>query len=121
MFFVLFALVFYYPFRLLISLWLPNYIDSLKYLDILFPVFIFQSKFSMLIETYLKTLNKENKLLFINMISVIASIACTIITIFVFDSLIYSLIGIIFILDFRCILGEIMIKKYIRCLYIFPG
>ena len=49
------VMVLYYPVKEGLSLWLPQYAESLKYMALLFPVCIFESKVSMLTNTYLKT------------------------------------------------------------------
>ena len=53
--FLLFAgLIGYYPVRYILSLWLPKYADSLVYMSVLFPVCVFESKVTLLINTYLR-------------------------------------------------------------------
>ena len=56
-------LVCYYPAKIILSAWLPQYADSLVYMALLFPMCVFESKMSMLISTYMKTLRKEKWLL----------------------------------------------------------
>ena len=56
------ALVFYYPAKHILTLFLPTYAESLKYMALMFPVCIFDSKISLLVNTYLKALRKEKKL-----------------------------------------------------------
>ena len=54
-------LIFYYPMRIIISYWLPQYADSLIYMALLFPMCVFESKLTLLISTYLKALRKEKE------------------------------------------------------------
>lgn len=69
---LLFLLIFYYPMKIILS-WLPQYAESLEYMALLFPMIIFESKTALLINTYLKTLRQEKKMLFINILTVAMS------------------------------------------------
>ena len=112
---LLFAmLIFYYPIMSVLSLWLPQYAESLRYMALLFPLCIFESKMSMLINTYLKSLRKESYLLKVNIITVILSVVTTIITVFVFENLSLSIVSIVFLLAFRCIMAENMLAKLLK-------
>lgn len=69
--FILFAaLIGYYPLRCILAWWLPKYADSLIYMSVLFPVCVFESKVTLLINTYLKSMRKEFLMLEINAVSV---------------------------------------------------
>ncbi len=103
---LLLMLVFYYPLKVVISSWLPQYSDSLKYMAILFPMCIFESKMSMLIETYLKTLRLENLLLKINIATVLFSLIITFINTCVLHNLNLSVLSIVILLAFRSIVAE---------------
>lgn len=111
MVFLLGMLLAYYPVRTILQLWLPQYTESLEYMAILFPLCIFSSKMSMLITPYLNTLRLEKYLLYINVISVIASLVCTIFSVKVCKSLVLSVFVILFLIIFRCVLGEIRLAK----------
>ncbi|SKA87494.1 Membrane protein involved in the export of O-antigen and teichoic acid [Clostridium sp. USBA 49] len=102
-------LIVYYPLKMILSLWLPNYSESLKYMALVFPMCIYEGKMSLLINTYFKTLRKEKLMLFINIISVILSLMLTFIFTFVFKNLILSIVSIVILLAFRCILAEIFL------------
>ena len=55
---VLGMLLVYYPAKVLLSGWLPQYAESLKYMALLFLMCVYESKV-LLINTYLKALRKE--------------------------------------------------------------
>src|SRR5690606_2886030 len=57
----------YFPLVVILNSWLPKYQDSLKYLAIVFPMCLYESKMSMLIGTYLKVMRQEKVLLIINL------------------------------------------------------
>ena len=83
MIFLYMMLIFYYPLKLILSTWLPQYADSLRYMALLFPICIYESKMSMLINTYLKSFRKEKSMLIINTISLILSLILTILSVFI--------------------------------------
>lgn len=106
-------LLVYYPLKYFISLWLPQYNDSLVYMALLFPMCIFESKMSMLIETYLKTLRLENWLLKINILTVFLSLISTIFTTCIFHNLTLAVLSIVLLLAFRSIISENILSKNI--------
>lgn len=106
-------LLFYYPVKLILSAWLPRYADSLRYMALMFPICIFESKISMLIETYLKSLRKEKSLLIVNIVSVAVSLVLTGLTVFVFRSLEGGAATITVCLAFRCITAELVLSRYL--------
>lgn len=110
--FLLFAgLIGYYPVRYILSLWLPQYADSLKYMTVLFPVCVFESKVSLLINTYLKSMRKESLMLKINAGSVIFSLLITAFTVGIWHNLDAAVFSIVLVYAFRCILAEYHVTK----------
>lgn len=91
--------------------WLPEYSDSLIYMTLVFPMFIYEGKMALLINTFLKTMRKEKQMLRINIISLMLSILVTILTSLVFKNLDLAILSIVMILAFRCVLAEIFISK----------
>lgn len=108
------VLLLYYPGKTLLTMWLPNYADSLEYMAILLPICVYESKMSLLINTYMKTLRKEKQLLFINIVSVGMSIFSTFITCSLLKSLDMAILSIVLLFAIRCTVAEIILKKYIR-------
>lgn len=107
-------LALYYPLKIILSMWLPKYAESLKYMAILFPMLVYESKMSMLVNTYMKTLRKERVLLNINIITVLLSGIVTVITCFWLHNLSLSIFSIVILLAFRCIFAELLLSKYIK-------
>lgn len=107
-------LLVYYPLNIVVGLWLPQYSDSLVYMALLFPMCVFESKMSMLIETYLKTLRLESTLLKINLLTVFMSFITTIFTTIVFHNLTYAVLSIVLLLAFRCVVAETILSKNIN-------
>lgn len=107
-------LVLYYPAVVILSNWLPHFSESLIYLGLLFPMCIFESKTSMLINTYLKTLRKENMMLIFNLISVCMSFLVTIITVYILHDLNLTILSIVILLAFRSIISEVYLSKILN-------
>lgn len=104
-------LLVYYPAKILLSAWLPQYSDSLEYMAILFPICVFESKYSMLINTYMKTLREEKKLMLVNICSMGLSILISWLTIFKLSNLDLAIFSIVVLLAFRCIFAELVVTK----------
>ncbi|OME65264.1 hypothetical protein BSK65_25350 [Paenibacillus odorifer] len=111
MVFLLGILIIYYPFKVVLSAWLPHYGESLIYMAIVFPMCVYEGKMSLLINTYLKTLRKEKLMLKVNLISLITSVVITLITTLVFKDLNLSIISIVLLLAFRSVIAEIYLSK----------
>lgn len=106
-------LIIYYPAKGSLSIWLPNYKESLNYMSLLFPMFIYEGKVAILINTYLKSLRKENLIMKINIVSVSISMLLTFITTYLLNDLNFSILSIIIVLAFRATLAEIVLSKII--------
>lgn len=101
----------YYPMRELLSAWLPQYADGLKYMAVLFPMCVFESKMSMIIEPYIKAGREEKKLLIINIVTVMVSICFSWLTAVYLHNLDLTIVIIIVLLAFRCICAELFITR----------
>ncbi|WP_179234175.1 lipopolysaccharide biosynthesis protein [Heyndrickxia coagulans] len=108
---LLLLLILYYPINTILRFWLPTYSDSLKFMIILFPICVYEGKMSLLINTYLKTLRKEKSILFINLLTVLLSIILTTVFAVLFKSLTLTVITIVVLLTFRCMLAELLLTK----------
>ncbi len=105
--FLLFAaLLGYYPLKCMLSWWLPKYADSLIYMSVLFPICVFESKVSLLINTYLKSMRQETLMLKINVCSVLVSLVVTFLAVAIFHNLDLTVFFIVVVYAFRCVLAE---------------
>lgn len=110
--FILFAaLIGYYPLKCILAWWLPKYADSLIYMSVLFPVCVFESKVTLLINTYLKSMRREFLMLEINTVSVVFSLIVTIVTVGIWHNLDAAVFSIVLAYAFRCILAEYHVTK----------
>jgi O-antigen/teichoic acid export membrane protein len=107
-------LVAYYPLKIILPAWLPQYTESLKYMALLFPMCIYEGKMALLINTYLKTLRKEKLMLAINLASVMLSIILTILFTIVFKNLALAIVSIVVLLAFRSALAEFFLSKILN-------
>ena len=107
-------LIVYYPLKVVLSAWLPQYADSLMYMALVFPICVYEGKMALLINTYLKTLRKEKLMLKINLISLVLSVIISIITTLVLKNLNLAIVSIVILLAFRYVLAEIFLSKILR-------
>lgn len=106
-------LILYYPMKVILTSWIPDYSESLQYMVLLFPMFVYEGKMALLINTYLKTLRKEKLMLKINFISLILSVLITFISAFLLRNLILSILSIVIVIIFRSILAEWYLSKFL--------
>ena len=108
----------YYPLKIILIKWLPDYSDSLMYMALIFPMCVYEGKMALLINTYFKTLRKEQSLLLVNLITVVISIlSTTILTVFI-GNLNLVIVSIVMLLLFRSTLSEIILSKCLGILLV---
>lgn len=107
-------LIFYYPIRIVVAAWLPQYAESLKYMALLFPMCIFEGKMSMLVETYMKVLRKERSLMLVNVGTLLLSLITTGIACFALHNLDIAVVSIVVLLALRCVVAELTLTKYVK-------
>ncbi|MGM0123416.1 hypothetical protein IGI37_000782 [Enterococcus sp. AZ194] len=110
------SLILYYPLQIFISYWLPSYQDSIFYMGVLFPIFIYEGKVSLLSNTFLKTFRKEKTILLINIISLSMSIIMAIVSIAI-NSLTFAVFSILFVIIIRSNLSELYVTKLLDVKY----
>ena len=108
------VLCLYYPCCILIGWWLPNYVDSLESLGIIFPIVIFSSKVGLLTNNYLKALRKERGILKINIISFMVSLILYFIFSFIVQSLYWLLISMVITIALNSILAEQSVARELQ-------
>lgn len=83
----------YFPLAWVLSLWLPQYADSMRFLAILLPVCVFDTKMDLCCTTYFKVLREERTLLKVNLCTFAGSAALSAVGVYVVESLDAVLIG----------------------------
>ncbi|MGM9903585.1 hypothetical protein E1H99_02730 [Enterococcus hirae] len=104
-------LIFYIPAKIILSLWLPEYAESLRFMGILFPIVIYEGRMSLLINTYLKTLRKEKTILLVNVITLIVTLLISLFVIFIVGNLDLTVMLILISLALRCNLAEFFLCR----------
>ncbi|TLS52000.1 hypothetical protein FE782_11510 [Paenibacillus antri] len=107
-------LTLYFPLKGILYQWLPEYRESLVFMAILFPMFIYESKMNMLIATFLKALRKEKHILIINLIVVVASLIITLANALIIKNLYFSIFSIVALLAIRCVLAEELLCRLLK-------
>lgn len=108
------ALLFYYPMRLLLEYILPEYHEGLRYMGILLPICLYSSKMALLLQTYMKVLRLEKKLMNVNLVAMLVSVIATVISVFLLNDLTLSVCSILLSQTFRSIYAEILLSRHIR-------
>ena len=108
------VLVFYVPMRMILTWWLPQYAESLRYLGIIIPICVFDGKMQMIYNTYLKVLRKEKSLLFINLISCILSLVFCFVLTAINEMVLMAVIAIIIAIAVRSIIASIYLSKIMQ-------
>lgn len=111
---LLLVLFCYYPLKVIMILWLPEYASGLEYMSILFPMVIFQGHLGLLVTTYLKTLRKEKTILYTNVIVMVLSILFTIVTTVILKNLDYAIMSILILIVLKCVLSEILLASMMK-------
>jgi len=106
------AMLFFYPLQGLIRMWLPSYSDSIYYLGVLFPLFIYEGKVSLLSNTFLKTFREEKKILKINILSLVLSVFLALISVYS-NNISIAILSILIVIIFRSNYSELVVSKLI--------
>ena len=105
------CLIVYYPVELVLSLWLPQYAESMRYMAILFPMCIYAAQLSLLTQTYMNVFRMEKKTLQVNLIGVAFAAVTTAISVFWLKNLTLAMLSMVVNQMFRCIYAELVLSK----------
>lgn len=108
------ALCFYTPVAKLLFVWLPQYKESLKYMAVLFPIFVFESKTIVMVNTYLKVMEKTKKIFLANFIVLLFSIAATYIAVFKIEGIQLATVTILIGVFLKGALSELFLGRYLQ-------
>ena len=96
----------YFPMATVLSLWLPQYADSMHYFALLIPVCVFNTKMDVCCTTFFKVLREERLLLRVNLIAVTVSAGFALIGIYALNSLEAVLLGAVACIVVRSLWSE---------------
>ena len=108
------VLLVYYPLQYILNIWLPSYRESLTFMVLVFPMAVYESKMSLLINTYLKALRMERYILKVNLITVGISVILTVLTTVVFKQLELAVTSIIILLSLRALMAELTVARKLK-------
>lgn len=101
----------YYPFRLFVNYWLPDYAAGIVYMSILFPICVYESKTQLLTNTYLKAYRKEREILKANLLSLGLAAVLMFGFAIILQNLFLTTLSILIVLAFRSFICEIYLAK----------
>ena len=105
------CLVLYYPIESILSVWLPQYAESMRYMAILFPMCIYAAKMTMVVQTYMNVFRLEKKMLQVNVIGVIVAVITTAVSVFWLKNLTLAMLSMVMNQMFRCVYAESVLSK----------
>jgi len=108
---IMVLLIAYYLIQRILLLWLPHYEEAIRYFAILFPIVLFESRTSLLNNTYLKALREEKMMLYLNGFVVGISLITTVVIVGVFNNLILAIVSIVGLQMIKCVLPEFYLQK----------
>ena len=106
-----FIYLLYFPMVWALSLWLPQYADSMGYFALLLPVCVFDTKMDICCSTYFKVLRKERTLLKVNVATVVASTILSMMGAFLLESVEAVLVGAVSAIVGRSLWSEHRLNK----------
>lgn len=107
------VLLLYIPMKVILQIWLPQYILSFKYLALLLPVCIYETRYTVLLSTYFKALRKERLQLIANLTSMLISLCATIMVVYGIQSLDLAIVLIVVLMAFKSHYAEFLLRKYV--------
>lgn len=107
------SLLLYMPIFFFVKFWLPQYLESMKYLLFLMPLVIFDTKMNLLCNTLFKVFKQVKKLLLCNLCALICSIIGISISIYYLQSLTAVVVSMLIAIALRSIVAEILLSKII--------
>lgn len=110
-------LCFYYPIVFFLKQWLPIYHDSFTYLALLAPIGIFECRWVMLSNSYLKSFRCEKSILKISVLSIVLITLISVIVVSITDKLQILLFGILFTLITRTYISDSMVCEHLNVEY----
>ena len=105
------VLLLYMPIYYFVQFWLPQYLESVKYLLYLMPLCIFYTKMNLLCNTLFKVFNQVRQLLLCNLIALFCSVCAISISIFYFNSLKAVIISMLLSIAVRSVVAEVLLAK----------
>jgi O-antigen/teichoic acid export membrane protein len=101
----------YVPFASFLHVWLPQYADSIRYMILMFPILIANSKMHIFGSLFMKVFRIEKKLLYINIVSCVSSIILCLIGAYIFRNIMLIILFLVVVIYLRSIITEFIVSK----------
>lgn len=108
------ALVLYWPARIFVDVWLPDYQEATYYMALLAPLCIFDGRMNILCTTYFKVLRMETVLLVVNLITLAACACGCLLAVALGMPVEAVLVVALLVVALRSIASEILVARRIR-------
>ena len=106
---VLAAMLIYFPLRVFLVAWLPNYRDGLRYLALLFPISLYDGKMTLLVASFWKAMRRESLMALVNLGAVAFAAVWSIVASVALHNLDLSIVGILVTVAVRSLVGEALV------------
>lgn len=110
------VLLLFAPCKWILTCWLPQYTEALRYLALLLPLCLYESRTAMLTTTYLKAYREESSILKANVAAVVLSAAAAGLTVFIAENLTLAVLAITLL----CMLKAYVTEYYVCRHLAFP-
>ncbi|WP_137624795.1 lipopolysaccharide biosynthesis protein [Lactiplantibacillus pingfangensis] len=111
--FLYITILIYFPIKIIIPLWLPKYADVMQFTSVLMPMMVYQGKFEILSNTFMKNFRMEATLMLINVTTLLMSIGLTGITVYLMHNISLAVFSIAVVMGFRSVLAEVILSRRI--------
>lgn len=101
----------YYPLKAALTAWLPQYRDGLQYMALLFPMCLFESKTTLLVNSFLKALRKERWLCGVNVVTMLLGCGLSALCVHLLGNLYLAVLCIPVLLAVRGLLLELLVGR----------
>lgn len=112
---LLVVLLGYFPLKEIIALWLPKYVDGLTFMGVLFPALFFESKFNLLVATYLKKMLKTRVIFLVNFFAALCSGVGCLFFCYYLKNVTLAIFLITLVLGLRYTLAEFVLGRFMHC------
>ena len=107
----------FFPLRFFLEYWIPEYSVAVEFLEVLFPICIFEGKMYLIYNTYLKVFRKERGLLILNLITVVLSIVLSYIGVKTFKQVIVVVVCLVIVIMVKSLMANIYLSKIMKTKY----
>lgn len=105
------VLVCFFPMRWVISSAFPEYVESVEFLFVVFPVVIYQARVALLVTPFLNALSKVRTLLWVNVLAFAVSLLLALVFGLGMRHLLLTVMSMLFAQAVRMVVGDLIVKR----------